>query len=167
MATGDANDPVSLMGSIIEQQIRSQSAFKKVLFARESDLHARRSAHRELREATSSLLELELECNRRLRLPQTRSSPLKLWDIETLARPLVQQTIIEADVVEALGEAAEAASLRDLAFRLADRQLSPGPRAQERRSMAGVLASQGRFNEALTLLEDVEQVFVELRDDVQ
>ncbi|TMB06744.1 MAG: CHAT domain-containing protein [Deltaproteobacteria bacterium] len=167
MATGDADDPVSLMGSIIEQQIRSQSAFKKLLLARESDLPARRIAHREFREATTSLLELELECNRRLRLPRYRSGPLKPWDIETLARPLVQQTIIEADVVEALGEGAEAARLRELAFRLADGQLSPGPRAQERRSMAAILASQGRFNEALTLLEDVEQVFVGLRDDVQ
>ena len=154
MATGDADDPVSLMGSIIEQQIRSQSAFKKLLLARESDLPARRIAHREFREATTSLLELELECNRRLRLPRYRSGPLKPWDIETLARPLVQQTIIEADVVEALGEGAEAARLRELAFRLADGQLSPGPRAQERRSMAAILASQGRFNDALTLLSD-------------
>src|SRR5438876_251078 len=167
MATGDADDPVSLMGSIIEQQIRSQSAFKKLLLARESDLPARGIAHREFREATTSLLELELECNRRLRLPRYRSGPLKPWDIETLARPLVQQTISEADVVEALGEGAEAARRRELAFRLADGQLSPGPRAQERRSMAAILASQGRFNEALTLLEDVEQVFVGLRDDVQ
>ena len=57
--------------------------------------------HREYREAAAGLLELERQHN------ESGLAPTP-WDLTTIAQPLYQQTMIEADLVDALGRRAEA-----------------------------------------------------------
>lgn len=107
-------------------------------------------AHREYREAQTRFLEMALLHNR-------HGYPGS-WEIEPIVGPLVQQSMIEADLREALGDAT-APSLRDEAMRLAREHLPPVAVAALRREEAGRLSLSGRFNEALTLTAEIRDLF--------
>lgn len=151
-------DPYELFAAITEQHRRSQQAFL-ALMSPPAGLAARREAHRAYREATTLLLELQRRHNQ-----AGAPSP---WNLETVAQPLVQQTMIEADLVDALGRPDEARQLRDGALAIARANLSPGALARVQRERAVLLALEGRFNESLTALADVRRLFTEAGDVVQ
>ena len=75
-----------------------------------------RELHRQYREAAATLLELERRHNESGLAP----SP---WDLQSIAQPLSQQTMIEADLVDALGEPDEAKELREWALGVAETYL--------------------------------------------
>ena len=138
----------------------SSAAFSQLLVAPPGNA-ARRDLHLRYREKTAHLLELVRQHNESpLRLPQPFVLPL-------IANPLVQQTLIEADIVDALGEPAEAARLRDWAVETARQYLAPLELARIRRSIANQCAAEGRFNEALTEFEDVRQLFAAAGEVIQ
>lgn len=152
-------DALAAMQLVAAAHADSQAAFVALLAA-PSDNRARRELHRSYREKTARLLEL---------LHQHNDSGLapSQWDLTTVAQPLVQQTLIEADIVDALGAPAEATQLRDWAVQVATRELSPPALARIRRSMASQRAAEGRFNEALSDFDDVRKQFADAGDVIQ
>jgi tetratricopeptide (TPR) repeat protein len=149
----------ALFEAITEEFARSQQAFQ-VLMSPPLDVAARCEAQRAYRESTTRLLELEARHN------ETGAPPMP-WDLALLAQPLVQQTMIEADLVDALGRPDEADELRDGALAIARAHLSAGPLGRLMRERAMLLALDGRFNEALTQLADVRREFADAGDAVQ
>ena len=153
-------DPAAAFQLVAGAHLESQTAFYQLLAA-PPDNAARRELHQRYREKTSRLLEL---------LRQHNESPLRLpqpWDLTLIAQPLVQQTLIEADIVDALGEPAEAARLREWAFETGSQYLAPLAFARIRRSIATQRASEGRFNEALTEFDDIRRFFAGAGDVIQ
>jgi tetratricopeptide (TPR) repeat protein len=150
---------MQLFAAIAEQHARSQAAFF-ALMNPPPDTATRRELHRAYREATTSLLELQ----RRHNESGTAPSP---WDLEIVAQPLVQQTMIEADLVDALGHPQEADELREGAYAVAEAYLGPAALARLWRERAILLALEGRFNESLTTLADVGRQFTSGGDVVQ
>ena len=149
----------ALFAAITETFGRSQQALAAVL-SPPPDTTARVAAQRAYREAATELLELERRHN------ETGLAPMQ-WDLELVAQPLVQQTMIEADLVDALGRPDEADALRDGALAIAQAHLGPGPFGRLMRERGTLLALDGRFNEALTQLADVRREFAERGDVLQ
>src|SRR5262245_50692061 len=91
-------DPGASMQLVAAAHQESQIAFFQ-LDAAPPDNATRRKLHQAYREKTVHLLSL---------LHQHNESGLAptLWDLTSVAQPLVQQTLIEADIVDALGEPA-------------------------------------------------------------
>jgi CHAT domain-containing protein/tetratricopeptide (TPR) repeat protein len=147
------------LAAITEQHMRSQAAFFALMNS-PADTAARRELHRAYREATAPLLELQRRQN------ESGTAPSQ-WDLETVAQPLVQQTMIEADLVDALGQPEEAEELRDSALAIATTYLSPGALARVQRERAVLLALEGRFNEALTALADIRRGLTHSGDVIQ
>lgn len=153
------DDGGDLFTEITEQHARSQAAFFALISPPEG-MSARRQLHRTYRESTTLLLELQRRQN------EAGTAPLP-WDLAIVAQPLVQQTMIEADLVDALGQPVEAQGLRDGAYAIAQKHLGPGALARVQRERAVLLALDGRFNEALTALADVRRQLTEVGDVVQ
>jgi CHAT domain-containing protein len=149
----------ALFAAITEQFARSQQAFAALL-SPPPDVAARVAAQRAYREAATQLLELERRHN------ETGFAPMP-WDLELTAQPLVQQTMIEADLVDALGRPGDADALREGALAIAQAHLSAGPLGRLMRERGTLLALDGRFNEALTQLADVRRQFAERGDVLQ
>ena len=147
------------MQLVAAAQAESQAAFLH-LFAAPPENCVRRELQRVYRDKAACLLDLLHHHNDSGLAP----SP---WDLTTVAQPLVQQTLIEADIVDALGERAEATQLRDWAFDVATRELAPLALARIRRSMAAQRAAEGRFNEALSDFRDVRTQFTDAGDVIQ
>ena len=144
-------DPFAAMQAVVSAHDQSQQAFAR-LVAAPGDNATRRELHRAYRETTNRLLELLHAHNDSGLAP----SP---WDLTLVAQPLVQQTLMEADFVDALGETAEATALRKWAGDLAERELPPAARARVRLSQANQQAAEGRFNEALVEFTDLRHAF--------
>src|SRR5262249_9744856 len=125
-----------------------------------TDNAARRKLHQAYREKTARLLDLLRRHNESGLAPTS-------WDLTSVAQPLVQQALIEADIVDALGEPAEAARLREWAVETATGEVQPLALARVRRSMAAQRAVEGRFNEALTEFDDVLRLFADAGDVIQ
>jgi tetratricopeptide (TPR) repeat protein len=151
-------DSTALFMAIFEQDRRSKAAFR-VLLSPPADIGARREAHRAYREATRQLLDLERRHNQ-------EGAP-KPWNLELIAQPLVQQTMIEADLLDALGRRGEAGGLREDALKIAKGYLGSDQLGRLMRERAMLLSQDGRFNEALTQLDDVRRQFMEDRNAVQ
>ena len=152
-------NPLAAMQLVAAAHTESQAAFVQLLAA-PSDNRARRELQRAYREKTARLLALLHEHNDSGLAP----SP---WDLTLVAQPLVQQTLIEADIVDALGAPAEATRLRDWAVDVATRELGTLALARIRRSMATQRAAEGRFNEALSEFADVRTQFADAGDVIQ
>jgi hypothetical protein len=80
-------------------------------------------------------------------------------DVPGLARPVVQQLGMHADHGQADGDRDGADALRQEADLLTTRYLGASASAELRRDRAMLAATDGRFNEALTGLEDARSVF--------
>src|SRR5262249_1125499 len=158
-ASAFPTNPLAALQLVAAAQAESQAAFLHLLAAPPEN-RARRELQRAYREKTARLLDL---------LHQHNASGLapSQWDLAVVAQPLVQQTLIEADIVDALGEPAQATQLRDWAFDIATRELAPLALARIRRSMAAQRAAEGRFNEALSDFEDVRTQFADAGDVIQ
>jgi CHAT domain-containing protein/tetratricopeptide (TPR) repeat protein len=153
-------DSATALQMVMAAHQESGTAFRELLGA-SPDNAVRRELHQRYREKTAHLLELlRLHNESPMRLPQP-------WDLTIIAQPLVQQTLIEADIVDALGEPGEATSLREWAVEIASNHLPALAFARIRRSIAVQRASEGRFNEALTEFEDVRQLFADEGDVIQ
>jgi CHAT domain-containing protein len=138
---------------------RTQKAFA-ALVRPPKDPSARIAAQREYRDAAGSLLKLEREQNE-------RETPGEPWDLAIVAEPLVQQTMIEADYVDAFGDHLEADRLRDWAIDVAHTHLDENSFAEVRRQRAILAACDGRFNEALAEMADVRSDFGRLGNATQ
>ena len=158
-AAGIPDDPTLLFAAITEQHLRTQSAFL-ALQSPPSDTATQRELHRQYREAAATLLELERRHNQSGLAP----SP---WDLQSLAQPLSQQAMMEADLIDALGEPDEAKELREWALGVAETYLDAAALDRVHRSGAMLFALEGRFNEALTALADIRRTFTERGDVVQ
>ena len=152
-------DPFAAMLFVKNVHDQAQAAFQRLL-APPSDNAARRELQRDYREKTARLLDV---------LHQHNDSGLapSRWDLTATAQPLVQQTLIEADIVDALGDARDAARLREWAIDLARRELPPQALARIRRSLADQAAVEGRFNEALAEFDDLRRDFQDAGDVIQ
>ncbi len=143
---------MELVGCMAEEWERAKAFFLRSNQLREQgDYRRAAEVYREYRDAQKRFLEMALLHNR-----LGYRSP---WEIEPLAQPLVQQTLMEADLREALGDPAAAESLRDWALGLAREHLSAYALARVQREEATQLAISGRFNEALMLLAQVRGQF--------
>jgi len=151
--------PLEAMQLVAAAQAEAQAAFLH-LFAAPSENRVRREVQRAYRDKAARLLDL-LHRHNDSGLAPTR------WDLTIVAQPLVQQTLIEADIVDALGEPTEAAQLREWAFDIATRELPPLALARIRRSIAAQRANDGRFNEALSDFKDVRTQFMDGGDVIQ
>jgi CHAT domain-containing protein/tetratricopeptide (TPR) repeat protein len=152
-------DPLAAMQFVAGAHDESQAAFKR-LVAAPADNAVRRELHRAYRETTSRLLQVLHEHNESGMAP----SP---WNLTIVAQPLVQQTMIEADIVDALGFPAEATRLRQWAVEVAGRELPPLAHARFRLSVVNQHAAEGRFNEALAEFADLRRLFAEAGDVTQ
>jgi CHAT domain-containing protein/tetratricopeptide (TPR) repeat protein len=125
-----------------------------------SSNQTKRALHRDYREKAMHLLE---------RMQQHNASGLAPtdWDLTSVAQPLVQQSLMEADVLDALGEPTEASALREWVVALATHHLHDGQLARVQREVAVQRAASGRFNEALTQLDDLRKGFARAGDVVQ
>lgn len=141
-----------LVVRMAEQQERAARVFFRANQLREQgDYRQAVAAYRGYREEQQRYLDMALLYNR-LGYPRP-------WEIELIAQPLVQQTLMEADLWEALGDVAVAGSLRDRVLGLAREYLSASALARVRREEAGRFALSGRFNEALMILAQVRGLF--------
>jgi tetratricopeptide (TPR) repeat protein len=154
-----STDPLAAMQAIATAHAESQAAFMQLL-SQPSDNALRRTLHQTYREKTSRLLDL-------LRWHNDSGLAPSPWDLPRVAQPLVQQTLIEADIVDALGQSAEAGYLREWAVGVANTNLPPLAVGRVRRSMATQRALEGRFNEALVEFDDLRRLFGDAGDVVQ
>jgi tetratricopeptide (TPR) repeat protein len=145
--------------AIVRQNTLTQAAFMKLL-SPPPDTATRVVVHREYREAAAELLELERQHN------ESGFAPTP-WDLTTIAQPLYQQTMIEADLVDALGRRGEADLLRGWARTVATTYLGEAALGRMRREEATRFSLEGRFNESLTALADVRRAFTDAGDVVQ
>src|SRR6267142_2443459 len=111
-------DPMAAMQLIVATQKEAQTAFSQLVAAPWNNVAVRRELHRTYREKTVRLLDL-------LRWQNESTSAPSAWDLTIVAQPLFQQALIEADLVDALGEPAEAAELREWAVVIARKDLPP------------------------------------------
>lgn len=159
----DERDPrrysAKLFAAITELHMRTQSAFLQLMNP-PPDTVARRELLRQYREAAGALLELQRHHNDSGAAP----SP---WNLAVIAQPLTQQTMIEADLVDALGQPDEAKELREWALSIAETYLGAGALGRVRRERAMLLALEGRFNEVLTALADIGRAFTDDGDVIQ
>jgi CHAT domain-containing protein len=82
------------------------------------------------------------------------------FELQPIAKPIVQQMIMYADHLVARGERDRAAAHEETALQLTDRYLGAVERAEVHRDRARELAMLGRFNLALTTLSEVRDEFV-------
>src|SRR5262245_50291188 len=152
-------DPLAAMQLVAAAHDDAQTAFMNLLNA-PSDNALKRLLHQTYREKASHLLE-------QLRWHNESGLAPSPWDLTVVAQPLVQQTLIEADIVDALGQPAEASRLREWAVGIADRNLPPLALGRVHRHMATQHAYEGRFNEALAEFDDLRRLFNNAGDVVQ
>jgi CHAT domain-containing protein len=153
-------DQNELFAAITVQHGRTQQAWSRLMaLSQSNDLVTRRQAHAAYREAATALLELQQRHN--------KSGWPSPWPLDQVAQPLVQNTMVEADLAAALGDGEAATQLRDSVLTVAEAYLGSEELARVRREQAALYASEGRFNEALTALADLRAEFAAAGDVVQ
>src|SRR2546427_1722781 len=153
-------DPIRAMQLVAQAHAESQAAFMSLGGASPLENATKRELHTTYREKTAHLLEL-------LRWHNESGLAPSPWDLTIVAQPLVQQTMIEADILDALGEPSEGARLREWAVGVAKRDLPPLAFARVRRGIVAQRASEGRFNEALAEYDDLRREFAGAGEVVQ
>ena len=153
------SNPREAMQIVVEAHQTSQHAFANLLAA-PPDNDTRVQFLRAYREATTQLLLLLHAHNESGLAP----SP---WDTVAVAETLAQQALIEADLVEANGNAPEAVRLRQWVRELADRELPTIARARVQLSLTNQHTVEGRFNEALEAFDDLFRLFADAGDLTQ
>jgi len=83
---------------------------------------------------------------------------------ESTANMLTNTLFIQVDLLEATGESEHADSIREGALSISKQYLSEEEGSDKERQNADSLISQGRFNEALTVLADVKQKMLKHND---
>jgi CHAT domain-containing protein len=116
------------------------------------DLAGARAASDRLIESLRAQLAGTLEFNREL----PTGVPL---DLAAVLNQLLDALLVEADVVEALGDRPAAERLRQEAVALAKEHLPGSGVAERERQRAGALLGEGRFNEALVALAGARDLF--------
>jgi CHAT domain-containing protein len=102
-----------------------------------------------------AFLEATLEFNERF-----PDSPYELLPV----RPLVNALMVQADIVQALGDREKAEALRDEAVKYSREHLGKAGTADAERARAGALVLEGRFNEAIVALMNARDVSAGQRD---
>jgi len=80
-------------------------------------------------------------------------------EIPLIVQPLTNTMFTAADCYQSIGKLKRAEELRDEAQALAQEHLSPSAGANNERSRAAAMISQGRFNEALVALANARDLF--------
>lgn len=78
--------------------------------------------------------------------------PESPFDIPPLGNPILDALLTQADLLEIIGDRARAEAQREEAVILAEKYLPESQSAERQRQRASSMISQGRFNEALTML---------------
>ncbi|UCD57689.1 MAG: CHAT domain-containing protein [Candidatus Hydrogenedentota bacterium] len=92
--------------------------------------------------------------------------PESPYDIVPIAQPLVNAMMVQADVVQAIGDREAAKVLRKEAIEISRAHLDRTGSADTERSLAGALTLEGRFNEAIVALLRARDVFMEQNDQL-
>jgi CHAT domain-containing protein len=79
-------------------------------------------------------------------------------ELEPVAQPLASALLVQADLVATLGHPDAAGPLRARASAVVARFLGPADQADHQRRQAGVLAMEGRFNQALLALATAREM---------
>ena len=90
--------------------------------------------------------------------------PEQPYDIPPIAQTLVTALLMDADIVQALGDRHAADELRKEALELSRLHLGRDVTADTERLRAASLAGDGRFNEAIVALMNARDVILEKRD---
>ncbi len=97
----------------------------------------------------------------RANLDYNSQFPESSSDILPIVRPLVNALMVDADIVQALGNRAAAEALRQEALEISRKYLGRKGTADTERSRAASLKMEGRFNEAIVALMDARDVILE------
>jgi hypothetical protein len=158
--TSVGSDPSELFAAIQQQHALTQEASMNLLrLSQSNDLAGRRDAHRVYRQNATTLLDPQRRHN--------ESGWLSPWPLEQVAQPLVQNSMVEADISAAFGEGEEADQLREFAMKVAVAYLDASALARVRREAANGLAAEGRFNESMATLDDLRAQFAADGDVIQ
>ncbi len=87
-------------------------------------------------------------------------------EIEPIVRIMTDALLLLADTVQAMNEVSEANQYRDQAAELSELYLSAGAKIDIQRSLAVSYTTQGRFNEALSLLAACREALISSGDAV-
>jgi CHAT domain-containing protein len=87
--------------------------------------------------------------------------PESPFTVPEIARPLVNALMVDADIVQALGDRAAAELLRQEALDVSRTHLGRRGTAESERSRAASLTLEGRFNEAIVALQGARDVTLE------
>ena len=85
-------------------------------------------------------------------------------EIPLIAQPLVNALMVDADIVQSLGDRTAAESLRTEALEVSRIHLGRMGTANLERARAGALKIEGRFNEAIVALMSARDIFLEEDD---
>jgi CHAT domain-containing protein/tetratricopeptide (TPR) repeat protein len=92
--------------------------------------------------------------------------PESPFTVPEIARPLVNALMVDADIVQALGDRAAAELLRQEALDVSRTHLGRRGTAESERSRAASLTLEGRFNEAIVALQGARDVTLEAGDAI-
>lgn len=96
----------------------------------------------------------------------TKQFPDLPQEIPPIAQPLVNALMVDADIVQALGDRRAAEVLRKEALEISRVHLSRRGTANWERARASALTMEGRFNEAIVALMSARDVFLEEKDPI-
>lgn len=115
----------------------------------------------DLLHATPECEQLADALRRQLELSEThnRYYPNSPFELQPVARSLINTLMVQADLVEAKRDLRRAEALREEALRLSAGYLGEVDTAERERQRAASLISQGRFNEALVALAAARDIF--------
>jgi len=85
-------------------------------------------------------------------------------EIPSIAQPLVNALMVDADIAQALGDRGTAEALRKEALEISRLHMGRKGTANSERQRAGSLTMEGRFNEAIMALMGARDVFLEEND---
>lgn len=120
------------------------------------DYAAASSAYFKYIEAGSAYLQAAVDFNHRF--------PESPYGLPELVQPLVNGLMVSADIESSLGRADTAQAQREKALALSRQYLGRKGTAESKRSLAGALTLQGRFNEAITALFETRDLLLEDKD---
>ncbi len=86
------------------------------------------------------------------------------FEISSIAQPLVNALMVDADIVQSMGDRKAAEAFRKEALAVSRTHLGRKGTANSERARAGALTMEGRFNEAIVALMSARDVFLEEDD---